>query len=462
MTRRDLAGIVLVALLANAIPLLFIAWSQPGYLLDYRRNGNPDAVHYVRLGENLLTNGVYSRQPEPPYRPDVLRTPVYPLLAGIVQAGLGIIWPLYLVQALLSAATAGLVYGIGTAAFGRDAGRLAGCIYAADLMLATLNVQAMSEPVFIFLTTSAVFLYLRRLRLPAPATLRAAVGRHAPVGVVLGLAALTRPAGLYLPLVLGVVEVAVAARERSGRRVVGAVALVGAAALTVAPWVIRNDLVHGVRRLTTADTIILLYFTAAGAYQVEHGIDRETAQRRIADEFGLTSLARTTNFWLAGEEVAAMDARQRRAAVSILAAHPWALARSTVAGLAKASVSHNTAELAEASDRHWTGPGLARVVRGRLDGVRDALRLNHPVLSAVAGWQVLVAVATIPLAALGLLTGLAAPSTRATTLALLAVIGYGMLTAAALGIDAHWRQRAPILPFACVFTGFGLRRLAPR
>src|SRR5437879_2939900 len=100
--RKDLAGIVLLALATNAVIVLCIMSSNPRYLLDYRQNGNPDAAHYVLLGENFWTKGVYSRQSAPPYQPDVLRTPIYPLLAGSVQALLGTIWPLYVIQIALS------------------------------------------------------------------------------------------------------------------------------------------------------------------------------------------------------------------------------------------------------------------------------------------------------------------------------------------------------------------------
>src|SRR4051794_32175659 len=68
-------GIVLMCLLAASR-------RNPDYLADYRLNSNPDAVHYVLLGDNIWSGHGYSRQEGSPYHPDMLRTPAYPLLAG--------------------------------------------------------------------------------------------------------------------------------------------------------------------------------------------------------------------------------------------------------------------------------------------------------------------------------------------------------------------------------------------
>src|SRR5262247_3574215 len=78
----DLLKIVLLSFMVNLILTVFIGINQPEYFWDYRRNGNPDARDYVRLGENFWLSGKYSRQAAPPYQPDILRTPVYPILAG--------------------------------------------------------------------------------------------------------------------------------------------------------------------------------------------------------------------------------------------------------------------------------------------------------------------------------------------------------------------------------------------
>ena len=94
---------------------------------------------------------------------------------------------------------------------------------------------------------------------------------------------LVRPAGLYLPLVLAAVEVP-GLVGRFDRRLVARVGVMLAVAyVAILPWMIRNYRLYGILKLSTADTINLVYFAAAGAYQVEyraHGRGSSPAHRR--------------------------------------------------------------------------------------------------------------------------------------------------------------------------------------
>ena len=76
----------------NAAIFAGIAIKNPEYLLDYRLNSNPDAVHYVLIGRNMLLHGQFSRSEGAPYAPDMLRTPIYPLFSGRLDV-IGSHWP---------------------------------------------------------------------------------------------------------------------------------------------------------------------------------------------------------------------------------------------------------------------------------------------------------------------------------------------------------------------------------
>lgn len=92
MTRTQLRDIALILMIAVA-PSIFMACDivlrNPRYLQDYTLASNPDAIHYVVLGRNFWARGVYSREEQPPFTPDILRTPVYPLVAGGLDLALG-------------------------------------------------------------------------------------------------------------------------------------------------------------------------------------------------------------------------------------------------------------------------------------------------------------------------------------------------------------------------------------
>ena len=152
---RAAAAPVLLCLVINGLLFAAVAVHRPEYLRDYRANGNPDVRHYVLLGRNLLLHGDYSRCEGPPFAPDMLRTPVYPVFAGGLDL-LGGAGAIYLAQALLQAGSCLLLFALVRQSFGGRAAVCASLLLATDLMLAVSNFEAMSEPLFNFLILAAM------------------------------------------------------------------------------------------------------------------------------------------------------------------------------------------------------------------------------------------------------------------------------------------------------------------
>lgn len=438
---------------ANLLIAAAIMSGNPEYLIQYERSISPDALHYVKLGTSFWSKGLYSAQSAQPYQPDLLRTPVYPIIAGAVEAGLGVIWPVYLLQVLLSVATALLVYGLAARTFGRGPAVVAGCLYGADLSVAGINFEALSEPVFVFLSVLALFVWMRAY-LPA-STQNGWMRTHLLAGGLLGLALLTRPAGVYLPAVLALAGTGIILARAQARLVTGPIALLLVAFAIAAPWVARNNRLYGIPRLTNADTINLVYFAGAGLYQMKYGIEREDAQNRIAAEFGLVSLVKTNNIWLMDGNVRVVDAKQRNAALAIFTADPLLLAEASAIGVAKSFVSHSTPSIGAMAGTTWIGPGVERIRAGDHAGFWRSIRRNDAWLTALFAWQLLIAGVVIASAAVGVLLSLKRHNTTAAAV-LLAPALYSMVTIAVVGIDAYWRHRLPIVPFACAFAGYGL------
>jgi 4-amino-4-deoxy-L-arabinose transferase-like glycosyltransferase len=457
---RAMTLVATASLFANLIIALAIGYENPSYFLDYTRNDNPDAQHYVLLGENFWSKGVYSRQSAPPYRPDILRTPIYPVLAGGLQVGFGAIWPVYLLQALLSTGTALCIYVLTARAFGTLAGIVAGSLYGLDLMVATLNFEAMSESLFVFLTTFALLIWLRLVVDTGP---RLRLSTYAWVGGLLGVAILTRPAGLYLPVVFAALEACLAfVRARRRFMLAGPALLLLTSYGLLTPWIIRNYSLYGVPRLTTADNINLAYFSAAGVYQLKYGVDREKAEDIIVHEYGLVPLTKANNFWLADQDVRTADAKEHEVAVTILKAHPALFAKATAIGLAKAALSHSTSTLALMTARKWEPPSLDRILSGDFTGAERSLAQNDLGLVAVFGWQLMLTVGIWLLAAVGGVSALLDPRARLSAAALLAVAVYDAGTIAIVGLDAYWRHRMVLVPVACAFAGLAVAVLARR
>jgi 4-amino-4-deoxy-L-arabinose transferase-like glycosyltransferase len=433
-----------------------VALNRPDYLRDYRVNTNPDAVHYVVLGRNVLLHGHYSRCDGPPFVPDMLRPPVYPLFAGGLDllAGAGAI---YLAQALLQAGSCLLLFALVHPYFGQRAALWASLLLATDLMLAVYNFEAMSEPLFVFLVLAAVYHSLPSLAGLA-AGVRAGTPQLALGGLLLGLAILTRPAALYLPVVLGGCLLAVGWRSKRPAAGLAAalVFLVGALPLP-ALWITRNYLVFSVPRLTTVDAANNVYFMGGGAYQLRHGLSLEEAQARIAREYGLAPYEVSQNPWASDRPVAEVDAELRTASFRVMTKYPVELVESSFLGVAKASFSHNTAELAALSGRTWTAPGTAGLIRLRPDAL-DQLGKNGSGLVVAFGWELFHVLLSLGAAALGVLYFLIRRPTGAVGWALFLILGYFYLTVAVFGYEAFYRCRVPVLPFLYVFAGLGLNR----
>ncbi|MBM3323997.1 hypothetical protein FJY69_11050, partial [candidate division WOR-3 bacterium] len=98
------ASRLLPAALAAGIGLRLLFLALPSTPLDFKAlEPVADAPEYLRLADNLARHRLFSLDSAPPYRPDVFRTPVYPLfLAGFFLLFSSPILPALLGQLALS------------------------------------------------------------------------------------------------------------------------------------------------------------------------------------------------------------------------------------------------------------------------------------------------------------------------------------------------------------------------
>ncbi len=452
----DMIWIGFLCLAVNLLLAIFIGLHQPTYFRDSHADWNPDGNHYVRLGENVWSRHVYSRQAEPPYQPDIKWTPIYPVLAGGIGLFLKTIWPLYALQVSFSIATALLLYGMTTWMFGRWIGLMAGLIYGSDLMVAMLNFTVLSESLYVLLSTLAIFLWIRtRMR---PGFARVSLVDYVMIGVVMGLAILTRPTGLYLPLVVAFAEGVLFFKKQRRLLILSAI-LVCSAYLVISPWIARNYVNFGVPRLTIVDTLNLVYYVGAGVYQVKFGIDSlEEAQARISSDYNLVSAKQAHNPWLADEDIATMQAKWRRAAWDIFAKYPRSLIQSVVTGVIVGSTAHNAMDVAHGAGTEWSNPGLSNLRELEFSKFLRGLFRNHPFLVFVFIWEELMIIASLILVPVGIVIGVVETGRRRICLVLLAIAAYYLCAMAMQGLSPDARLRAPLLPLVYIFAAIGTVR----
>jgi 4-amino-4-deoxy-L-arabinose transferase-like glycosyltransferase len=236
---RPWPAVLCVLAVALALRLVFV-FATPGYTPRH------DDRHYDRLACSIVIAGHYPLRPADADRescgsmpagenaPTAFRPPGYPaFLAGVHVAG----DPLPVARwtrgrvanALLGTLAVALVGLIAMHLWSRRVALAAMAVTAVDLPLILVGGALMSETLFVALVLGAVLAALRSR------TARRSIAWAAGAGVLIGLAALTRPTGLVLALPLGV-----AVAGRSPRRPLAALVLVGAIAVTIAPWTVRN------------------------------------------------------------------------------------------------------------------------------------------------------------------------------------------------------------------------------
>jgi hypothetical protein len=465
--KGNLLLIIVISLCLNLLVMLGIAKKNPAYLVHYRFQENPDAVHYVLLGENFWTKGFYSRESGFPYTPDILRTPIYPLFAGGVQALCGCMWPLYVLQGFFSGVTGVFIYLIACLFISPRLAIIVGLLYVTDVLVITLNNEAMSEGLSMLFFFGAIAFLLRKVA-KYQNTKKYLIVTIMVTGLLFGLSILTRPAVLYFPLCFACFLVVVNFFKNRRVSICFSIGLVTISYLAVMPWIYRNSKVFDLPRLTTNDSITLLYFAGAGAYQVKFGIDREDAQKEIVKEYNVVSYFQASNHWKANRDVSTMDRELRAAAYRIFKRYPLEWIQSSLIGVIKALIAHNVDDLAYMFNITWDHPGLDKLLDGDISGFVRGLVKNSFFLLFVLCWQMTLEISLIVLSAIGAGSRFVVRSNSTLIALLLGIIAYFALTIGVVGIDAYARHRIGIVPplyilgiigFATCFNSFSGRKI---
>lgn len=191
-----------------------------------------DEKDYHALAVNLLRYGEYTYTPGG--TPTSLRPPLYPALVAAVYsvAGEGNLAAVRLLQAAISLLTVGAAFALGRSVVSKRAAYwLAGLLCFYPSLLAYNNLL-LTEVLFTFLLTLACLLTVLGLQ-------RSSIGLFAAVGLILGLAALTRSVVWMAPPFLAAFLFFFLRGNWSGR-LVAPMALLLTFAATIAPWAVRN------------------------------------------------------------------------------------------------------------------------------------------------------------------------------------------------------------------------------
>ena len=283
------------------------------------------ACHYAGDEPSWIALGTQELVPLSPLRNDLIfYPPVYPYFIALAWRATGSLAAVLWLQAAIGALLVPAVARVGSAAFGRRAGLVAGALAAVYPELVWFATRFWSETLFIVLLWWAIERTLAADRTGGPRT-------AAVAGVLWALATLTRELALYLvPLAAlwmlrprdATLPGTWLARLRPSRARLAVVAtLVLACVLTIAPWTIRNAVVFrafipvstmGGLNLWQGNTTL----THLEIYEVLARIEGPVAQDRYCRRLAWETIAsrqptwafeklveQMPEFWKAGSEV---------------------------------------------------------------------------------------------------------------------------------------------------------------
>jgi 4-amino-4-deoxy-L-arabinose transferase-like glycosyltransferase len=190
---------------------------------------NTDNVAYLTCGVSLVRTGSYTN---PAGRPELWYPPVYPILIGLLSlaGSLDAMIVARLIVAVASAACVILVWSVGRGRerLPRGTGFLAALALACNALFQLRANTALSESVATMLSFAAFAVWLR---LGRP---RSSWRRYAAFGALVGLSFLSRPEGLLLLPLLGLVDLL---RRRSFRVILRYSPALAACLLVILPYV---------------------------------------------------------------------------------------------------------------------------------------------------------------------------------------------------------------------------------
>lgn len=216
-----------------------------------------DSIDYDQRALTMLRDHVFSAQTHPPFSPDLVRTPGYPALLAAVYAVVGHQPAIViLLQLLIGSTTAVLTFSLA-----RALGLPGLPSVVAGLVVATDPVSVMTSNVLLTETLFTALLVAGLLALTR--YWHTLLMRWLVVSALaLGLMALTRPIGQFLPLLL-IPLLILSIRHLKRRNIVTSVALFALLSLSLTySWAYRNDRETGVLTLSTITDTNLIYYRA--------------------------------------------------------------------------------------------------------------------------------------------------------------------------------------------------------
>ena len=270
MSRKTLLFLILTAVIFRLL-LLGVFGDIPSFTHE------GDSYGYLTLADNIADQGVFSLQESPPYSPDAFRTPGYPGFLWLIKAAFGAYWPALLIQILLVAGIAVLMFEI-AALTGLSTWMSAATTLFLFMPFSVLvSSRYLTQTLFTFLLMGAVYLWMRFFK-------SGSVPYFLVVAALVPLMAFVRPIGiwLYLPFLAALIFAGYKQNWRIGKMVMLICIFLTINFLVLSPWLVRNHKNFGEFSLSSIRPFQFYYYDLPGAVALHLDISIDSAAELLS------------------------------------------------------------------------------------------------------------------------------------------------------------------------------------
>jgi hypothetical protein len=434
---RVIGAIAGAAVLIRFIPLFHSRMDFAFYLLD--------SHEFIQLNNGLIHGCGFARlingACEPP---ELLRTPGYPVFLSVMPN----LRALLAMQGLMAGAICFLIGSLMTQFWNFRAAIFSEAMVALDIASIVLADQIMSEEMFTLLLFLSVVTPLLLVSAPDRLTSRYLVATGC--GLAAGLAILTRPIGIVLPLLLPIPFLFIRALDFRRRLAMAVVAFV-LPTLAIVGWSARNYRVAGYFGLSTVPAINLYYYRAGAVIAHHDGISLTDAQ----DLLSRKRLVSYHQIYEARSQSSAIEKQLDVAAKNVLLTYPFQTLEVTMEGTLYNAIAPMRSELSA-----WLLIGSRESGLNSLNMTVGASRtllrklLSSPMIAFLAGIQLLTTLVLWVGLIVALWRSLRASYEYRVWCTYLAVIVV-MFVGLAGGGEASQRFRVPVVPLLAIVAGLG-------
>lgn len=263
----DIKKILVIVFLLALLPRIAITLIAP-----HPPSAHWDVAHDVLIARNLAQGHGFANEPG---HPTAYRYPLVPLILSLFFRIFGESYmPFLLFQSFLGALIAPIMAWIGFKAGGKSIALLTGVLVAINTELISYSRMMLTETIFSFLMCLVALVLIRVIN-------EKKLSFFFLTGILMGLASLCRPVAIGWAVLISAVLL-FKKRYRVRTRILVVLALAAGSIITVAPWLIRNQIVMGSPELTTSGGITFWLF---GHNDADHS-DETTV---IPEEFAVVN-----------------------------------------------------------------------------------------------------------------------------------------------------------------------------